>query len=73
MEVAFKLSEITAMQFACIKQLNEMKEKILANRKDRGRNRRAATLQNAFDVIADIDAEIVQRKYWAMHPSEVQV
>ena len=71
---AFKLSEITAMQLACIKQLNDLKDEILENRRTRGVNRRAAKgLPHTGDVVHDIDKEISERKYLVIHPSEVQI
>lgn len=53
---AFKLSEITAMQLRCIKELNQII-------KD----------HPGGYIESSCREEIVQRKHWAMNPSEVQV
>ena len=55
-QYAFKLSEITAMQLNCIKQLNG----IIKEYPD-------------GNIAQMCQAEIAQRKHWAMNPSEVRV
>ena len=72
-DYAFGLQEITSMQLACIKQLTDLKKSILDNRLTRGRNIKASTMESNGDVVADIDAEIAQRKLWAMDPSLVRI